>query len=105
MSNPEDNRSQKSTEFQAFSRLERAVAEAGARIRELRSNLEKARDRGLEMEGLLQSFTGGEVDPSSLLARLQALEAENLDMKERLEKGKTGVERLLARIRFLEEQG
>ncbi len=105
MSNPEGNRNQESHELQAFSRLEKAVAEAGARIHELRRGLEEARERGMEMEDLLRKFTGGEEDPSSLLARLQALESQNRDLKERLEKGKAGVDRLLARIRFLEEQG
>jgi predicted RNase H-like nuclease (RuvC/YqgF family) len=105
VSNPDDSRNQETSQLQAFSRLERAVAEAGARIGELRRNLEEARGRGLEMEGLLKKFTGGEEDPSELLARLQALEAENRDLRERLDNGKAGVERLLARIRFLEEQG
>jgi hypothetical protein len=40
-----------------------------------------------------------------MLTRLEKLESENQDLLFRVEKGKEGVERLLARIRFLEEQG
>ena len=39
-----------------------------------------------------------------LLSRLKALESENEDLHARLEQGREGVERVLARIRFLEEQ-
>jgi chromosome segregation ATPase len=104
VSNPEDNTHQESAELQAFSRLQRAVGEAGARIEKLRRDLGEARKRGEEIEGLLQKFTGGEEDPASMLARLRVLEAENQDLRARLEKGRDGVDRLLARIRFLEEQ-
>jgi len=39
------------------------------------------------------------------LTRLKNLESENQELLDRLKMGKAGVERLLARIRFLEEQG
>ena len=46
----------------------------------------------------------GEQDPGALVERLTDLESRNRELNERLEEGREGVERLLARIRFLEEQ-
>ncbi len=89
---------------QAFQRLDEVVAAAEDRIHELQQGLETADAQGREMEELLRKFTGGEEDPSRLLARLNRLERENRDLSERLTRGREGVERLLARIRFLEEQ-
>ena len=37
--------------------------------------------------------------------RLQALKSENTDLRERLDEGRTVAERLLARVRYLEEHG
>jgi chromosome segregation ATPase len=72
---------------------------------QLRDDLRAAQLQGRRMEEILRKFSGGEEDPASLAARLQELEAANRDLLERLSKGRAGVERLLARIRFLEEQG
>ncbi len=43
-------------------------------------------------------------DAGDLLTRLKRLEDENFDLRERIERGREGVERLLARVRFLENQ-
>ncbi len=96
---------EESRESRAYARLEEVITAAGTQIQALRRDLRTARERSLEMQELLRKFTGGEEDPSKLLARLQALESENEDLVGRLQRGKEGVERLLARIRFLEEQG
>lgn len=105
MSRPEDKHSGSPPDLEAFTRLESAVGAALARVDGLKSDLRVTRARAAEMEILLRKFTGGEEDPSSLLSRLQRLEDENGVLTERLRKGRDGIQRLLARIRFLEEQG
>lgn len=103
MSNQEDRKG-KATETQAISRLEKAVKAAVVSITELEAQLEEAREKGEEASELLRRFTGGEEDPARLMSRLGALENENRVLKDRLQQGLEGVDRLLARIRFLEEQ-
>jgi hypothetical protein len=63
-----------------------------------------AEEKSEELEELLKRFTGHEVAPSDMVSRLRALEEENEDLRSRLEQGREGVERLLAKIRFLENQ-
>ena len=104
MSKQED-KTQRGLDPEAFPRLEEAVKAACVRIEALRAQLQAAQSQGGEMEELLRKFTGGEEDPAELMARLKRLEAENQEFSDRLQKGREGVDRLLARIRFLEEQG
>jgi hypothetical protein len=91
-------------ETEALARLERAVRAAVAAISDLEAQLGESRGKGEEMKELLRRFTGGEEDPSGLLSRLQALEKENRLLRDRLNQGLVSVDRILARIRFLEEQ-
>jgi chromosome segregation ATPase len=88
-----------------FSRLESAVEATLARVTGLQGDLDQARAKVREMDELLRKFSQGEDDPARQNSRLQELERENKDLLEKLQLGKEGVERLLARIRFLEEQG
>jgi len=53
----------------------------------------------------VQRFTGDEAEAGRLLSRLKRLESENEDLRGRLDRGRAGVERMIARIRFLENQG
>jgi len=105
VSKPEDKSPKGSSDIEAFDRLEAAVEAALTRVEGLKGELRTARARAGEMQTLLKKFTGGEEDPSQLLSRLQRLEDENGVLTERLRKGRDGVQRLLARIRFLGEQG
>jgi predicted nuclease with TOPRIM domain len=105
VSRPEDKTSGRSWDREAFDRLEAAVEAALVRVETLRVELRASKEKATEMETLLRKFTGGEEDPASLLSRLQRLEDENGVLTERLRKGRDGVQRILARIRFLEEQG
>ena len=105
MSKPEDNTPGRGWDQEAFDRLEAAIEAALTRIEDLRAELRTSTEKAAEMETLLRKFTGGEEDLSSLLGRTQQLEDENGVLTERLRKGRDGVQRLLARIRFLEEQG
>jgi hypothetical protein len=92
------------SDAEAYARLEAAVDATLARVAGLQKDLEAARGQVREMRDLLRRFSAGEEDPAHLSARLQELEEENLELLGKLRKGKEGVDRLLARIRFLEEQ-
>ncbi len=105
MSKPEDKKKADTPDLEAYSHLETAVEATIARVEGLQADLEKAKSQASDMEGLLRKFTDGEESPTHLIARLQRLEEENKVLLERLQGGRDGVERLLARIRFLEEQG
>ena len=89
---------------EALDRLEQAVQESLLQTSELTGRLEVAERRVRELDGLLRRISGGELQPSDLLQRMREVEAENKELRSRLERGRDGIERLLARIRFLEEQ-
>jgi chromosome segregation ATPase len=91
-------------ERHALVRLEGAVSRALERIRQLESQLEDSRRQSGELDQVLGQITSGELPPSSLMERMHALEAENADLRQRLTGARERVERLLAKIRFLEEQ-
>jgi predicted nuclease with TOPRIM domain len=80
------------------------VDQAVAQVGELRNRARTAEARNGELEALLARFDSGEEDPGAYVERLKALEKENTDLRGRIEQGRDAAERLLARIRFLEEQ-
>jgi len=92
------------TADETFKELEGAVAGAIEEIERLRRRAEEADRRCAELETLLGSFQVGDENPAAMKARLGRLETENRDLHERIERGREAVERLLARIRFLEDQ-
>jgi len=92
------------TEKAALRELERAVAGALERLRSLRARAEEAEARERDLQELLRRFTGDPEEAGRLLGRMRALQAENADLRQRLDRGREGVERILARLRFLEEQ-
>jgi len=88
----------------ALQALEQAVGQALDRLEEFRARAHDAEARAAELAALVQRFTKDEGEAPLLLSRLRALEEENEDLRRRLDQGREGVERLLARIRFLEGQ-
>ncbi len=74
------------------------------RLGALRARAVEAEGRERDLQELLRRFTGDPEEAGRLLGRLRALQAENEDLRERLAKGREGVERILARLRFLEDQ-
>lgn len=89
----------------AQARLRVAVERLLEQVRVQRDRTARAEGRIRDLEGLLARFARGEEDPATLAARLQALREENAELRRRLGEGVEGVDRLLARIRFLEEHG
>lgn len=102
MSNPGGKAEQ--ADRQALQSLEKAVGRALEQLDDFRSRSHDAESKSAELTELLQRFTKDQGEAPRLLSRLTALEGENRDLRGRLEKGREGVERLLARIRFLEGQ-
>lgn len=100
MSPPE--RSQGRTD--AFTRLEAAVGQVMDRLVAVRGRAETAEARSAELAQLVQRFTGNEEEAGRLMTRLKRLEDENAELRQRIEEGREGVERMIARIRFLENQ-
>lgn len=88
----------------AFQSLEAAVGRTLEELERLRGELDAARADRERLTGLLQAFRQGDRDPAEMSERLEALERENADLRDRVTRGREGVERLLARIRFLEDQ-
>ena len=88
----------------AVERLEIAVSAALARVEFLEGEVVRMNEQGGELEELLKGVTSGEAGPREMIAKLHILEEENRDLRRRLEEGREGVDRLLAQIKFLEEQ-
>jgi hypothetical protein len=89
---------------QPFDELEGAIGDMLDRLAWMNERMALAEEKSEELEELLKRFTGHEVDPAHMVSRLHALEDENADLRSRIEQGRDGVERLLAKIRFLENQ-
>ena len=88
----------------AFAALEGAVTEALARLAIVTKRAEAAEKKSAELNELMKRFTGNAAEAGEVLTRLKTLEDENTDFRGRLEQGRDGVERLMAKIRFLENQ-
>lgn len=102
MSNPGGNGAE--PERAAFDALERAVANTLRRLASLNERVARAEGRGADLEELLRQFTGHEVEPGQIVTRLRLLEEENTELRSRVDEARAGIERLLAKIRFLEDQ-
>ncbi len=110
MSKPGDNGG--APDDAAFARLEAVLGrlverleEADERARAERERAESAEARTVELSTLVKRFTGDEEEAGRLMGRLKGLEQENAELRARLERGRDGVDRMLARIRFLENKG
>ena len=88
----------------AFTELERAVGGLLRRLADVSTRAEEAEDQSEELEELVKRFTGDDAEAGRMLSRLNGLEEENQDLRDRLQKGSAGVDKLLAKIRFLEDQ-
>ena len=102
MSNPAGNG--EGLEQAAFIELERIVDAALRHLGEVTRRAEMAEDRNAEFEALIKRFAGDEGDAGKVLHRLAELEEDNENMRSRLEAGQVSVDKLIAKIRFMEEQ-
>lgn len=89
----------------SMKRLDRAVEQLIKALSAEKARAAKAESKLEDTRKLLRSFKSGKEDPSSLAERLKQLEEENGDLRDRLERGRASVTRLLARVRFIEEKG
>ena len=102
MSNPAGNG--EGLEQAAFIELERIVDAALRHLGEVIRRAEMAEDRNAEFEALIKRFAGDEGDAGQVLHRLAELEEDNENMRSRLEACQVSVDKLIAKIRFMEEQ-
>ena len=89
---------------QAVERLGKAVTAALEQVEQLRGEVVRMHAQGEALEGLLKGGTSGEVGPREMIEQLQILEEENRDLRTRLDQGRAGVDRILARVKFMEEK-
>lgn len=88
----------------ALQSLDGAVGAVLDEVARLRSTLREREARIREAESLLAELSEGEESPVRMRRRIDRLQEENAELRARLQEGRDGVERLLAKIRFLEEQ-
>ena len=88
----------------ALTELESAVGGLLDRLADVSTRAEEAEGKSEELEELVKRFTGDDAEAGRMLTRLDGLEEENQDLRGRLKRGRAGVDKLLAKIRFLEEQ-
>ena len=101
MSKPEGNGQ---AEREAFAALESAVGQALDRLAQMSRRVQAAEAKSAELDEVVRRFTGNEEEGGRILSRLRHLEEENADLKGRLAQGRAGIDRLLSKIRFLENQ-
>ena len=89
---------------ETFARLESAVRRLIRQSAELRAELRSVRARNEELIELLAPVAEGGASPESVVERLRAAEDGRRELERRLERGREVVERMMARIRFLEDQ-
>lgn len=91
-------------EREALTALEGAVGQALEEFSKLNAKVRASEAKTAELEEVVRRFTGDEAAGGLVLSRLKKLEQENEDLRERIDEGRAGVDRLLAKIRFLENQ-
>lgn len=91
-------------ERQALSRLEDAVLQLIESRADIESRALEAQERIDGLEKLLGQSQEGDRDVTGLQDTLGELKAQNADLRARISEGREGVDRLLSRIRFLDDQ-
>lgn len=102
MSNPAGNGSR--SEREAFAALESAVAHALERLGHMNRRVQAAEEKAAELEEVVHRFSGNDAEASLVFTQLRRLQEENEELRRKLAEGRAGVERLLAKVRFLENQ-
>ena len=84
-------------------RLELTVRRLVDEHEQWRRRARKAERRVTELEAALKDVTSGDLDPVALAAQAAASAQENRALRERLEQARQTVDRIAARLQFLEE--
>lgn len=84
--------------------LESAVRRLITEVRRLRRVAAEAQERAERSDELLRDFTDGRQDPGKLSRRLAEVEAENDELRGRVERGRARIDQIIASIRFLENR-
>lgn len=103
MSNSESSPSAEDLQV-ALDALTAAATGAETEIKRLRAVMKKSDVKLQDQERLLSSIASGKDSPSEMRERLTASEIQNKDLLGRLEQGREAVDRMLAKLRFLEEK-
>ena len=90
-------------EGEALDGLEEVLDKVLRRVSTLKARMQDAEERRDELQELLERFRSGGEDPAELARRADRLEEENQELRRRLKEGRSAVERMLARVRFLKE--
>ncbi len=86
-----------------WDRLELAARRLLKEYTAARRRLGEAESRASRLEETLRQVSEGAVDPVAMQARLRRAEAENRELKARLQEADDRVKRMLARLDFLQE--
>lgn len=86
-----------------WSELELAVRRMLDEYGAMKVRLERAEARCTELEGALQNFSSGSVDPVDVQKRVELLTRENQELRRRLGQAHERVTRVMDRLRFAEE--
>ena len=89
---------------EALDDLEGVVLDVLARLAAVTERAQAAERESAELNEAMRRFAGDPDESRDLLTRLKQLEDENHDLRARLDDGRAGVERLISRIRFLENR-
>ena len=84
--------------------LESAIRRLLGEMRSLRGAAAEAQERAAHSDALLREFVEGRQDPAALSRRMAEVEAENDDLRGRIERGRERIDQILASIRFLEDR-
>lgn len=88
----------------SLKRLDKAVGKLITALDKERTRSSEATTRVKELEKLLKRFEKKGVDPTALSGRVEKLRKENKELRAKMKKGRESAERMLARVRFLEEK-
>lgn len=86
-----------------WDQLELAVRRLVDEYDQWRRRALEAEQRAEELDTTLRETTDGTLDPVALGRRVEALEEENKALRKRIESARDRVNRIVARLQFLEE--
>jgi seryl-tRNA synthetase len=69
-----------------------------------RRRAEAAEARARELEATVRELSSGRLDPVALADEVRALEERNQALRERVSQAQDAVQRMLARLQFVEEE-